>query len=72
MSPQNRILVHHTQFHPNRPGILWVLTTNKQTRPKKTSVCRQQDEQGFACCLIHAGVLLGLLFNPENAGDIFL
>jgi hypothetical protein len=25
-----------------------------------------------ACCLLHAGFLLGLLFNPEDEGDMFL
>jgi hypothetical protein len=24
------------------------------------------------CCLLHAGFLLGLFFNPEEGGDIFL
>jgi hypothetical protein len=26
----------------------------------------------FGCCLLHAGSLLGLLFNSEDGGDIFL
>jgi hypothetical protein len=26
----------------------------------------------FACCLLHAGFLLGLLFYPEDGGDMFL
>jgi hypothetical protein len=26
----------------------------------------------FACCLFHAGLLLRLLFNPENEDDIFI
>jgi hypothetical protein len=26
----------------------------------------------FACCLLHAGYLLGLLFNTEDGGDMFL
>jgi hypothetical protein len=25
-----------------------------------------------ACCLLHAGFLLGLPFNPKNGGDMFL
>jgi hypothetical protein len=28
--------------------------------------------QGFACCLLHASFLLGLLFNHEDGGDMFL
>jgi hypothetical protein len=28
--------------------------------------------QRAACCLLHAGFLLGLLFNPEDGGDILL
>jgi hypothetical protein len=27
---------------------------------------------GSACCLLHAGFLLGLFFNPEDRGNIFL
>jgi hypothetical protein len=27
---------------------------------------------GFACCLLRAGFLLGLLFNPEDGSDMFL
>jgi hypothetical protein len=26
----------------------------------------------YACNLLHAGFLLGLLFNPEDEGNIFL
>jgi hypothetical protein len=25
-----------------------------------------------ACCLLHAGFLLGLLYNTEDGGDVFL
>jgi hypothetical protein len=33
----------------------------------------QQSKQqtGSACCLLHAGFLLGLFFNPEDGGDMF-
>jgi hypothetical protein len=33
---------------------------------------RKQHEAGFACYLLHSGFLLGLLFNPEDGGDMFL
>jgi hypothetical protein len=26
----------------------------------------------WSCCLLHAGIVLGLHFNPEDGGDIFL
>jgi hypothetical protein len=26
----------------------------------------------FGCCLLHAGFLVGLIFDPEDGGDIFL
>jgi hypothetical protein len=26
----------------------------------------------FGCCLLHVGLLLGLLLNPEDGGDMFL
>jgi uncharacterized membrane protein len=29
-------------------------------------------EQGFVCYLLYAGLLLGLFFDPEYEGDIFL
>jgi hypothetical protein len=32
----------------------------------------QHDADSFACCLLHAGFLFGLLFNSEDGGDIFL
>jgi hypothetical protein len=32
----------------------------------------EEGKQRFACCLLHAGFLLGLLFSPENGGDMFL
>jgi hypothetical protein len=30
------------------------------------------NQTGSACCLLHAGFLLGLLFDPENRDDMFL
>jgi hypothetical protein len=27
-------------------------------------------ERNFTCCLLHAGFLLGLLFNPEDESDV--
>jgi hypothetical protein len=33
---------------------------------------KPQKETGLACCLLHAGFLLGLFFNPEDKGDISL
>jgi hypothetical protein len=29
-------------------------------------------QSSFACCLLHAGFLLGLIFNPEDGGDMIL
>jgi hypothetical protein len=31
----------------------------------------QHEASSIACCLLHAGFLLGLLFNPEDEGLIF-
>jgi hypothetical protein len=39
---------------------------------KKPPQSRQQAEQISACCLLHAGFLLGLLLNPEDGTDMFL
>jgi hypothetical protein len=30
---------------------------------------KQQAASSIACCLLHAGFLLGLLFDPEAEGD---
>jgi hypothetical protein len=30
------------------------------------------EEQKSACYLLHDGFLLGLFFNPEDGGDMFL
>jgi hypothetical protein len=39
---------------------------------KKPAGSRQQVKDiCFDCCLFHAGFLLGLLFNPEDGGDMF-
>jgi hypothetical protein len=35
-----------------------------------TSIFRVKEYQ--ACCLLHAGFLLGLLHHPEDGGEIFL
>jgi hypothetical protein len=29
-------------------------------------------KQPIGCCLLHAAFLLGLLYSPENGGDMFL
>jgi hypothetical protein len=30
------------------------------------------EKNSFTCCLLHGGFLLGLLFNPEGGGNIFV
>jgi hypothetical protein len=32
----------------------------------------KERNMGSACHLLHAGFLLGLFFNPEDGGDLFL
>jgi hypothetical protein len=29
-------------------------------------------QEYVACCLLHAGIFLGLFFNPEDGSDMFL
>jgi hypothetical protein len=31
-----------------------------------------KSKASFICCLLYAGFLLGLLFSPEDGGDMFL
>jgi hypothetical protein len=50
---------------------------NKPTfRGNMSSPSRSQGEadnkQSSACCLLHAYFLLGLSFDPEDGGDLFL
>jgi hypothetical protein len=33
---------------------------------------QQAEPDGSACYLLHAGFLVGLFFNPEDGGDMFL
>jgi hypothetical protein len=39
---------------------------------KEISQTRNQHESGSGCYLLHSGFLLGLLFNPEGGGAMFL
>jgi hypothetical protein len=34
------------------------------------SIFTAEDSQSFGCYMLHAGFLLGLLFDPEDGGDM--
>jgi hypothetical protein len=36
------------------------------------SIFRVEEEQGSACYLLQDGFLIGLFFEPEDGGDMFL
>jgi hypothetical protein len=48
-----------------RRNIFWV-----EEETSQESSMRQAENS--VCFLIHAGFLLGLLFNPEDGGEIFI
>jgi hypothetical protein len=54
----------------------WILTLcsqlkfNRGSGKKLSSPSSGLKSKSFACCLFQAGISLGLLFNPEDGGDI--
>jgi hypothetical protein len=38
----------------------------------KNQRAADSSEGGSACCLLHAGFFVGLFFDPEDGGDMFL
>jgi hypothetical protein len=36
------------------------------------SLLKDNNLQGFACCLLHADFLFDFIFNPEDGGNMFL
>jgi hypothetical protein len=50
-------------------SIFWDIT---QYSPLKVNRCFGGESRGFACCLLQSGLLLGLFFDPEDIGAMFL
>jgi hypothetical protein len=50
-----------------RKGIYWL---SERLLSSQESLCSRNQQQ--ACCLLHAGFLPGLLYNPEDEEDMFL
>jgi hypothetical protein len=49
-------------------GTLLPSSWMKKSKPSKKPAGRRQSS---AFCLLHAGLLLGLLFDPEDGGNMF-
>jgi hypothetical protein len=57
-------------------SVFWEITPLKVKR-RFERICRlrlqgRRVKQSFARCLLHAGFFLGVLFNPEDGGYMFL
>jgi hypothetical protein len=54
-----------------KSSVFWDITPCNPVKVNRRSGGTCLALRCFNCCLLHAGVLFGLLFKPEDGGDMF-
>jgi hypothetical protein len=59
-------------LHPSRWDYIFEFGAEYNDVTELGAVSHADAENYTACCFLHADILCGLLFNPEDGGDIVL
>jgi hypothetical protein len=64
--------IFYTSFSRNKyPSVSSALAANEiRNKTQETSIEQAASRATSACCLLHAGFFLGLLFDPQDKDDV--